>query len=475
MRPISPACRAVRTGGLLRGFRVQGSRLLPAACCLLPAAYCLLLSGVSLFAEEGGPPARRANPPIVTVEKEIYKKHPRPRTAALVSVSAVGPEIELREVHAFETQSDVGDEITARWSTDNGRTWSQFVPVQPSNNVDYGGVTVWEGEGAAAYDPASGLLVGMWLRQIQRGGVYHNFTYCRTSPDCGRTWSAPMQLVYEPGHAFDPASPLDPEFLNHNEGYPGNNVFVRSEGTLLVCLAHANAPGDPQNDQRPWRMGSVLFLGKWNAERRQYHWTRGARVEISPEHSARGLMEPEVAELKDGRILVVWRGSTHGWDGTVAKLPGRKFFSISTDGGRTLTEPQPWNYADGSSFYSPSSIHRMIRHSVTGKLYWLGNITATPPSGNSPRYPLVVAEVDEEKAALIKSTVSVVDDRRPDQGPDVQFSNFSLYEDRQTHALILHLTTYGQEPDPADWATADNYRYALSLEAQEIQSSETVP
>jgi hypothetical protein len=33
----------------------------------------------------------------------------------------------------------------------------------------------------------------------------------------------------------------------------------------------------------------------------------------------------------------------------------------------------------------------MIRDSVTGKLYWIGNICAAPPSGNSPRYPLVIA------------------------------------------------------------------------------------
>jgi hypothetical protein len=25
------------------------------------------------------------------------------------------------------------------------------------------------------------------------------------------------------------------------------------------------------------------------------------------------------------------------------------------------------------------------------------------------------------------------------------------------------VTTYGQEPDPRDWATADNFRYTLTL------------
>lgn len=429
----------------------------------------VLTAGVGQGAEadapvaDAAPPPWKANTPMATVTEELYKRHERPRQAALVSVSSVGPKLELREVHAYESQSDVGDDIRARWSTDNGRTWSEFVPVQPSNNVSYAGVTVWEGEGPAAYDPASGLLVQMWLRQITVSGVYHNFTYVRTSSDVGRTWSEPRQLTYEAGEPFDPQQPLKPTFLNHNEAYLGNNVLVRGDGSLVVCLAHANAPDDPKNDQRPWRMGSVLMLGKWNADSRRYEWTPGARVEISPEHSARGLMEPEAAELRDGRLLVVWRGSTHGWDGTVAKLPGHKFFSVSTDGGQTLTPPAVWTYDDGSRFYSPSSIHRMIRHSVTGKLYWIGNISPTPPAGNSPRYPLVIAEVDEEKAALRRATVTVIDDRRSDQGPGVQFSNFSLYEDRETHALILHLTTYGQESNPADWATADNYRYTLTL------------
>ena len=412
--------------------------------------------------EQADPLPWKVNKPIVTVKKELYLKHPAPRVAPWTSLQCVGPRLELREVRGIERQSDIGENIQARWSTDHGGTWSEFIPVQPSNNVNYKGVTVWEGEGAGSYDPVSGHLVQLWLRQINVKGVFHNFTYVRTSRDQGRTWSEPTQLRYEAGDSFDPKEPLKGSFLNRNEGYPGNNVLLCSNGTLAVCLAHANAPADPKNDARPWRMGSVCFLGQWNGERHEYRWSAGARVEISPEVSARGLMEPEGAELKDGRLLVVWRGSTHGWDGTVAKTPGRKLYSISTDGGRTLGPPAEWKYDDGSSFYSPSSYHRMIRHSVTGKLYWIGNISATPPAGNSPRYPLVIAEVDDRTGALKKRTVTVIDDRRPGQG-DIQFSNFPLIEDRETHDLILHVTTYGQEPNSQDWATADNYRYTLAI------------
>lgn len=404
----------------------------------------------------------KVNSPIVTIKKELYREHAKPREAPLVGMQYVGPKLELREVWAVETTSDVGDKIQARWSDDNGRTWSDFVPVKPSTNVKYQGVTVREHEGCSVFDPTAGVLVQAWLRQIDIDGVYHNFTYTRFSRDFGHTWSRPRQLVYEEGDPFDPQEPRKATFLNRSEGYFGNNILLRSNGTLVHCLAHANAPGDPKNNQRPWRMGSVLFIGKWNAGKEEYDWALGARVEISPDDSARGLMEPEVAELNDGRLLVVWRGSTHGWDGTVAKMPGRKFHSLSTDGGRTLSPPEEWKYDDDTSFYSPSSFHRIIRHGISGKLYWLGNISSMPPEGNSPRYPLVIAEVDESKAALKKSTVTAIDDRRPGQG-NIQFSNFSLLENRRTHTIDMHLTTYGQEPNPKDWATADNYRYTLSL------------
>ena len=72
-------------------------------------------------------------------------------------------------------------------------------------------------------------------------------------------------------------------------------------------------------------------------------------------------------------------------------------------------------------------------------VYWIGNITATPPVGPSPRSPLVIAEVSETGPipSLKKSTVSSIDG--PPLGEDGIFSNFSLSEDRQTHKLNLYM------------------------------------
>lgn len=406
-------------------------------------------------------PPWETNPPIATVTAERYRPHPRPRAAAMTTVQYVGSGLERREWQATESRDDVADEQQARWSLDNGRTWSAWVPQQPSSLVDYQGTPVWEGGWADTPDPTSGLLVQAWLRQIHLGPLYHCFSYVRTSADLGRSWSAPVPLRYEPGPDFDPQSPAHPAFLDRNEGYPGTRIERLTDGTLVLALAHANAPGDPRNDQRPWRLGSVLFRGTWNPAARTHTWTPAARTEIEPTRSARGLMEPDLAQLRDGRLLVVWRGSDEGWDGTRATEPGRKWFALSPDGGRSLGPVAAWHYSDGTGFYSPSSLHRFHRHSVNGRLYWFGNLCSAPPRGNHPRFPLVVVEVDETTGCPRRETATVIADRQPYQGPRIQFSNFSLLEDRESHTLELHLTTYGQHPDPDDWATADSWRYRV--------------
>ena len=448
-------------------------------CVTLPSCRCFYRRGavatagiawmagaisLVLAAEKPAELPWKVNAPIATVKKELYRKHPSPGVAAVVSVNYVGPKLERMEIHALESRSDVHRERSRRFSNDNGKSWCDFQPLtSTSNNVYYNDVEVWEGGVPQFYDSDADVLVEMWLRQIAVDGRYNQSTYWRLSRDFGKTWSAHKMLRYEAGDEFDPKNPLAPGFLKTNQAYYGNNILKHSNGTLIHAIAHANVPGDPDNNKRPWRMGSLCFIGKWDSEAKDYQWTPGKRASISPDRSCRGLQEPEVAELKDGRVLVIWRGSNQ-WGSLKSPTPGWKYYSVSADGGMTLGPVRQLKYDDGSEFYSPASYHRMIRHSVTGKLYWIGNISAAPTKGNRPRYPLVIAEVDETGAtpALKKDTVTAIDDRQPGQTHAIQFSNFSLLENRESHVLELYLTLYGEFA--SNTYDADCYRYLVTLQ-----------
>lgn len=117
-------------------------------------------------------------------------------------------------------------------------------------------------------------------------------------------------------------------------------------------------------------------------------------------------------------------------------------------------------YDDGSQFYSPSSIHRFLRAGRNGKLYWFANITPEPPREKYPRYPLYVAEIDEERAAVRKDSLMVLDTRRAGEPETLQLSNFSLLEDRATGNIEIYVTLLGLNPKNC-WRS-DVYRYVFS-------------
>jgi hypothetical protein len=314
------------------------------------------------------------------------------------------------------------------------------------------------------YDPASGALVQTWLRQLEPEGKPHiNFTYYRMSRDHGRTWSTPRQLKYEPGPDFDPADPLNAKFISKNVAYLPPNIVKRADGSLVLCVGNVPNRNSKQKGVKGEEMGAICFMGRWNMAKDDYDWTTGAPVFITPKQSSRGLMETNVAELKDGRLLVVWRASNARMkDASDADAAGRKLFSLSTDGGKTLSPVAEWKYDDGSRFYSPSSFHRIFRHNGNGKLYWVGNICATRPDGNHPRFPLVIAEIDEEKAALQKDTVTLIADRGPEFSDKFQLSNFSVLENPENHTIEMLVVDYDGGHDGVP-RRGDCYKYSLEF------------
>lgn len=61
-------------------------------------------------------------PAIVRVTREVYREHPRPKTAAWVSVRYVGPGLVREERFSTMARSDTPEKPQRRWSKDNGRT-----------------------------------------------------------------------------------------------------------------------------------------------------------------------------------------------------------------------------------------------------------------------------------------------------------------------------------------------------------------
>jgi len=416
--------------------------------------------------------------PIVKVKKEFYVKHPKPGVGIGISTWYIGPGLERVETQTVIWRSDEPMEPVIRYSKDNGRTWSEFETTPPIMTFKDKYNIYWGG-GQQFYDAVSKVHLSFWLRQtiFKEPLYYYNQSFCRISDDNARSWSEPQMLKYEVGADFDPNNPLNPDYLKNNQMYPGNNIIRHSNGTIISVGTSMNIPKDAP-DPDPERkyagfgspagardIGSACLIGRWDEKKRQYQWQCGQIVWVPKSVSNRGLDEAEIAELADGRVLVVWRGSD------TPVTAGRKWFSVYDDGGMTLSRVQELKYDDGSRFYSPSSFHRMIRHSITGKLYWTGNICQNPPTSNHPRYPLVIAEVDEAIPALKRSTVTIIDDRQPQDSKFLQLSNFSLLENRETHNLELYLTRLGAGAihdentfNYPDFWQSDCYRYTLSFD-----------
>lgn len=411
------------------------------------------------------------------VTRTLYEKSPKHGYAVILGAAYDGPGLVRRETLSYECdgRDDLPFTPRERFSQDNGRTWTDWKPLPET--VDHQGDR-WDlfGLSPVDTDARTGLTLGIGLRQtIAEEPVrrWYNHAYWALSSDGGRSWDEPRQFRYEEGAFRDPAHPLDPAFLRKNRAYPGGAIRLAGGDVLLACTA-VNVPDDvadtdPTGEFTGWDkephardIGAACFRGRWDRAARTVAWRMSNRVWVPLSVSCRGLAEAMPVELVDGRILVVCRGTS------TRVTPGRKWLSLSTDGGLTLSPIEELRYDDGSRFYSPSSIHGFIRHSVTGVLYWIANITAEPPDGNRPRYPLVIAEVDERRRvpAIRRGTVTVIDDRRPGEGKMLALSNFSVFENRETHWFELYLSRYSAavddpEKDPKGMYDADCYRYVI--------------
>jgi hypothetical protein len=317
-------------------------------------------------------------------------------------------------------------------------------------------------------DPGTGRFVRFHLEALlptddPLEGMRQWYVCYSVSADGGRTWPV-SEPVVQRGAEFSPAHPLPGVWVGKNAVMVGDLAsvpIVLADGTLLVpvMVTPIGPDGGYHNPGGGYTYSDAAALrGRWGEEGR-IEWELSALLRADPARTTRGLDEPTFAELADGRVLAVMRGSND----RKPTLPGRRWVAVSADQGRTWTVPRPWTYADGGDFFSPASCSQLVPHS-SGRLFWLGNLVPANPVGNRPRYPLVIGEVEPRTGGLLRETVRVIDDRGPGDSEMLMLSNFSAREDRETGELVVNLSRLFQHspPAPIDW-TSDAYLYRVAV------------
>ena len=408
-------------------------------------------------------------PPTVT--RQVHYHHSSDRGAALIAARYVGDGLRREEYLCYEGRSDWTTHRSRRTSDDNGRTWSDWRLLHSAWPVQ-NGFTKREEARAWCFDPVGGKSLDfVFQRLLPSQGDYPmeeyvgraDHSFWRQSDDEGRSWAALHQFRYEEGPEYDPENWGRREFLGSNRTFGSYCAIPTRSGTVVYPCSEIPMRLDEETVD-----GVICFVGKWDVAKQTYIWEKSQPICVPHRLSARGLLEPSVAELSDGRLWMVMRGSNRtfqgdDWTGTVDN-PGRKWMSLSVDGGRSWSPVTDLRYDTGEQFCSPSAFAKLLRHSRTMKLYWFGNICRGPSRGNRPRHPLYIAEVDESTPSLKKDTLAIVDDRDPVADSDVlQLSNFHLLENRQTGEIELYLTRYGERESSR--THADAYKYTIELQA----------
>ncbi|MCB0688152.1 MAG: hypothetical protein KDC53_16560 [Saprospiraceae bacterium] len=391
-----------------------------------------------------------------TVKIKPYYPAAGENASQWISVAYIDDLFTRQEIHRTSSESDSYLNFQKRISGNNGKTWSDFIPLQRvTQQLPGGGLATFPGD--YTFDPNKKILYQVIMRRQFPGKELYDFKVLdyvdhTIVSENGRE----VELKYEAGPDYDVQNPFDSTYLKTNRAYFGQRLTVAPDGTAylpLVCFRKGQEVGINQG-------GIVLMRrdpasGSWNASNQQY---------ISPNLSSRGLLEPEAAILENGNILIVCRGSNvkgqkHTTDPD--SLQARKWYLISKDQGRTISEVQELKYTDGSRFFSPSSIHSFVRSTKNKKLYWVANIVENEPQGNSPRYPLCLVEIDEQIPGVLKESMVIIDDRQTGDDKKLQLSNFSLIEDRQTKNLELLITKIGQVQDHPGKGAVFKYKIRL--------------
>ena len=348
----------------------------------------------------------------------------------------------LVSIHGYMSRSDTVDASFVRYSSDNGHTWGET--IEWPTKFEHPDGTGRRHPRGGYVDPQTGRYISVWTEGVLPNdepleGMKRWTLHYSVSEDGGKTEIANGQIIHE-GTGYDAVHHMPGVTVGKNclmMGDLGERPLTRSDGVILLPVQ--SSPTGPDGEYYNPGAGftytdCMLLMGRWKADG-SLTWTTSDRIEGDPTRTTRGMIEPTIAELDDGSILMVMRGSNDARP----EWPGHRWQSRSYDGGKSWTIPEPWMYDDGAAFHSPSSTSQLIPYS-DGRLFWMGNICDDNPRGNSPRFPMTLGEVDRKTGRLVRDSVSIIDDKKPGESDYLMLSNFYARQDRETGHILLFMS-----------------------------------
>jgi hypothetical protein len=328
------------------------------------------------------------------VRSEVFLRSPAPGTAVMAQAYYTGSRGgAMMSIEHRYSRSDTVDIAYYRYSNNYGVSWSAPREQRTGERRPEGMLRRHPRGGFV--DRQTGRFLEFWVEGILphddplEGMRQWNVFY--RSRHRGRIGEA-HQIIQE-GAEFDARHPLPDVYTGRNMVMLGDvaSVPITVANAILVpaVVTPLTSDGQLYNPTHGYTYTDAIVLhGTWRGDR--LVWRASEPVKGDPARATRGMDEPTIERLKDGRLILVLRGSND----RNPTLPGYRWVSYSSDGGWRWTKPTPWTFHDREPFFSPSACSQLLRHS-NGKLYWLGHMTPSNPHGNRPRFPLYLGEVSD--------------------------------------------------------------------------------
>jgi hypothetical protein len=267
-------------------------------------------------------------------------------------------------------ESKPGQHVVATVSADQGHTWSSLIDIEPSSDQMTSWVTLFK---VPSQYPMGGRVYAIYNYQSKPEATQHGGWLCyRYSDDHGRTWSDNRYRI-----------PIRSTKRDRENVTGGQVQFfwcidkpVSTERGVYLGIPKLRS-GVPITGGESWVIHSDNLLSEPDPAK--------IRWQLLPE-GEEGIHSPDLGDvqeeqnievLSDGSLYMVLRTEI----GVVAH-------TISRDGGRTWTIPQPITYPDGRSLRNPRACPKIWKASNGRFLLWFHNNGAAGWGNSAVRNPV---------------------------------------------------------------------------------------